>query len=410
MSTRQRVAVSGTGCLCAAGITTAECLSSLDKKTAPPVMPFLFTVENPQPAFHCNTEQALLHIQQHGEHLIASRAVDALKGLNRTAQLAIITVTDALIQAGWTIKELQQKRVGVCIGTSVGASLDFFEYYTSLQANNPAGTEQVKRYRISNPAEAVARFLGLNGPVMSVTNACSSGTDAIGIGALWIKNNLCDIVIAGGADALSQVTYIGFQSLKITSSQTCRPFDKERNGLNLGEGAGICILEAKNALTQRDRPAIGYIAGYGTCTDAHHLTAPHPEARGLTKALRMAVSQSAVATSDIGFINAHGTATPTNDRIEGFFLQQHFPQTPFLSTKGATGHTLGAAGAIEAVFTLGHLNRQLLPASPGFIHKDPQVGLEPTKKPTPVKTRYALSQSLAFGGNNSLLILQRGDR
>jgi 3-oxoacyl-(acyl-carrier-protein) synthase len=168
----------------------------------------------------------------------------------------------------------------------------------------------------------------------------------------------------------------------------------------------MLVLEAPSLRRVRRR---GYVLGYGTCADAHHLTAPHPEAVGLRIAASRALEQAGRKPEQVAFINAHGTATLSNDAAEGYFFRLVFPQTPFLSTKGCTGHTLGAAGAMESIFTLAHLERGLLPASPGFRSQDPLIGLSPVSAPLAVKGNAAISQSLAFGGNNSVLVLGRGE-
>jgi 3-oxoacyl-(acyl-carrier-protein) synthase len=205
---------------------------------------------------------------------------------------------------------------------------------------------------------------------------------------------------------LNQIIYCGFSSLQLLSPEPCRPFDKNRKGLNLGEGAGIMVLET--AERSRSKPIVGRIRGYGTATDAYHLTAPHPEARGMKKALEQALAQAGAAVSDIAFINAHGTGTMTNDIAESLFFRTMLPQIPFVATKGCTGHTLGAAGAVEAVFAMAHLHRRRLPASPGFQESDPAAGTSPVSVPTDVDSGLAMSQSLAFGGNNSVLLMDTG--
>lgn len=262
-------------------------------------------------------------------------------------------------------------------------------------------------YRRSNPALALGRRCGAVGPVQTVANACSS--DAVGLAASWLRLGLCDLVVAGGADELSSISYTGFSRLAITSPELCRPFDAERSGLNLGEGAGIMILEREDAATARGARVLGRVLGYGAATDCHHLTSPHPESVGLKKAYVQALREAKATPEDLAFVNAHGTATKTNDLAEGRFFKAYFPGTPFVAVKGATGHTLGAAGAVEAVITVSHLSRGTLPASPGFAFADPETGAAPTAEPTPVEKNLAASQSLAFGGNNSVLVFAKGD-
>ncbi len=231
----------------------------------------------------------------------------------------------------------------------------------------------ITRFLRSNPAEVVAREFDLTGPCQTIANACSSSTDAISIGALWIKSGICDIVLAGGADELSHVAWNGFASLMITDSSPCKPFDRDRQGLNLGEGAAMMVLESEGVRRGRGKGARAFILGSGASCDAYHLTAPHPEGRGLRRALKEAIASSGVETKEIAFVNAHGTGTQDNDRVESGVLNDMLPGVPFLSTKGYTGHTLGAAGAIEAAFTVACLEMGRIPKSAGFTNPDPQA-------------------------------------
>ena len=395
------VCVTGMGCITAAGNTLAANLARLDAGTREPLPPSLFQVEKPHPVFMCDLPAA------DAPFFEALPGAALLPGYFRTVRLAAHAALEALGDAGFDPRHLNGLRVGVCVGTSVGTALEFYDLYTALRAGREHHLDEIRGYLGSNPALALARMLRVSGPVHCVTNACSSGADAIGIAAGWIREGLCDIALCGGADALSRVTYLGFSSLKLPSSEPCKPFDKNRTGLNLGEGAAFLVLEASGQA--RSKKISGTVLGYGTATDAHHLTAPHPEARGLVNALEQALEQAGAGRDRMAFINAHGTATPTNDAAEGRFFRDQFPETPFVATKGGTGHTLGAAGAVEAVYTLAHLSRSLLPASPGFTEADPDIGVSPVAQPTSVAGDMAMSQSLAFGGNNSVLILGKGD-
>ncbi|MDR0826839.1 MAG: beta-ketoacyl-[acyl-carrier-protein] synthase family protein [Desulfovibrio sp.] len=389
------VRVSGLGCVTAAGRNLAACLTALDEGWRSPRPPELFPAERQFPVFACDLNMS------DNPFCLSDPAV--FKAMSRTVHLAAHAVAEALNDAALEIEDLASLRVGVCIGTSVGTSLEFYDYYRCYRAGKEDPLDVIHRYLSSNPALALARLLGTRGPIQTVTNACSSGADAIGLAADWIRNGLCDIAICGGADALCQIIYYGFASLQLQSAAACMPFDKKRAGLNLGEGAGIMVLESTER--RKNRKTQGFIRGYGTCTDGYHLTAPHPNTRGLRTALKHALTQAGALCGDIAFINAHGTATPTNDAAEGAFFRELFPNTPFIATKGSTGHTLGAAGAVEAVFTLAHLIRGKLPASPGFFEEDPALGISPINKPLQVEARLAMTQSIAFGGNNSILLL-----
>ena len=381
------VAITGLGVISATGKNLAVTLASIDSGVLPDPIAPPFPTAFPSPVFS------------------VSEPLPEGDGLSRTALLAFCAVQEALKDAGMEESALPSLRVGVAVGTSVGASLDFFDFYRADAEGKAPPLTDIRSYLASNPAQALARKFSCAGPVQSVTNACSSGADAIGIGCAWLRMGLCDIVLAGGADALSYVTYAGFSSLRLPSPDVCRPFDASRNGLTLGEGAGFAVLESEASRIRRGVTAKGYVAGYGTATDAFHLTAPHPEGMGLSAAIAQAFAQADASWSDIAFVNAHGTATATNDAAEGAFFRQHCPEMPVIATKGATGHTLGAAGAIEAILALCHCNEGVLPASPRFREADPAIGFAPVTTHTAVNGRFALSQSLAFGGNNSVLLL-----
>ncbi len=250
----------------------------------------------------------------------------------------------------------------------------------------------------------IAREHGLRGPCQTVVNACSSGTDAIGIAASWIRAGVCDAVIAGGADELCRVTLNGFASLRLTDPGPCRPFDRQRRGLNLGEGAGMLLLVSDETARRLARPARAYVLGYGSACDAYHLTAPHPEGTGLKRAIGEALAGSGRSVSEIAFVNAHGTGTPDNDRVESRTLDALLPGVPFHSSKCFTGHTLGAAGGIEAAFTVACLEQGRIPANVGLAQPDEELPAHPVQEVTTVSGRLAMSQSLAFGGNNAVVV------
>jgi len=389
------VVVTGLGCLSGAGMNLDENLKNLFSGCRYPGAPIRFSTDHPvvYPVLELRDE---FKLPLDEEQLIYAR----------TGQLALAAALEALTAAGYDEASLRGKRVGVCIGTTVGCALNCDDFYRDYKAGKNPGMSIIERYLRSNPAAVIARQLKLNGPVQTVVNACASGTDAIGLGATWLRAGACDLVISGGADELSRVTYAGFSSLMITDTSPCMPFDVNRKGLNLGEGAGIVILERGDRVDKlRMR---GRVLGYGSACDAHHLTAPRPDGAGLKAALAEALRMADISAGQIAFINAHGTGTPENDRIEGRVLHEVLPGVPFLSTKGYTGHTLGAAGAIEAVYTLACLERGEVPANIGFAELDPEIPVAPVTANTSFSGHVGLSQSLAFGGNNAVLILAAG--
>jgi len=339
---------------------------------------------------------------------VFSQRVIANEKTTRTSKLALIAVEEALAQARLNQKDLQGLRIGVAIGTTVGSTLNNEPFYREFKAGKKPGLQVIQKYLTNNPALFIAEKFNLNGPAATLANACSSGTDAIGLAKSWLEQDICDIAIAGGADELSRITYLGFISLLISSTQACRPFDKDRDGLNLGEGAGIVILEKENSTRQSKK--LAQLAGYGTFADAYHPTAPHPDGLGLKRALDFALKQAGIPAEKADFINAHGTSTSNNDQVEGKVIAEVFKKNiPVVSTKAYTGHTLGAAGGIEAVFTVQALLDQKLPATAGFSSIDSECTIYPTTENVDVQAEIAVSNSLAFGGNNSTLIFRRAE-
>ena len=326
----------------------------------------------------------------------------------RSLDLARAATREALEDAGLADGFPSDRRVGVCFGTTIASQVNDLEFYRAYRDGQPVRMDSVERFLQGNLAGAIQRDLGVHGPATTVVNACSSSSDAIGIAASWIRAGLCDIAIAGGADEMCTVPLSGFGVLGILAPAPCRPFDGERVGLNLGEGAGVLVLEAESSRSARGRDLQLSLAGYGAALDAHHLTAPHPDGLGLEAAIRQALTNAQVDPSEVAFINAHGTATPDNDRVEARTLGRVFgPEVRFLSTKRHTGHTLGAAGGLEAAFTALALLDGEIPASAGFETVDPEIGSSPLRRRTKLDRSYALSTSLAFGGNNAALLLRR---
>ena len=393
MSAR-RVAIAGMGCICALGPDVAACSEALFLDRKAPAASFetegsslsstaVFPVPRPLPAPRIAMEH----------------------GISRTNGLALAAISEALEDAG-LVEGPAPLRIGVCMGTTVGSALNSTLFYRGYLDGTRPDMGPVSRFLSNNPALFIAREYGFSGPCQTICNACSSGTDAIGIGASWIASGICDVVVAGGADELSRVTYEGFRSLMVTDEGPCRPFDRNRKGLNLGEGAAALVLESEDSLKARQRAPRGLVRGYGAACDAHHLTAPSPDGRGLKQAISYALKSAGLAPGEIAFVNAHGTGTRDNDRVEALSLHELLPGVPYLSTKGHTGHTLGAAGAIEAVLTMISLHKGLIPASVGFSDADPELPANPTASVRKIEGRWALSESLAFGGHNSVIVLE----
>ncbi len=388
----QAVAISGAGCLCAAGMTLDDSFATMLRGERNPQPPSAFASDH-------GCGYPVLEI-------FSSLPVSGSESeLLRTTRLALSATIEALADAGLEPERLRTLKVGVCIGTTVGSAMNNEEFYRDFRAGNEPEMAAIDRYLRSNPAAALARHYQLDGPCQTVVNACSSGTDAIGLGAAWIRAGLCDIALVGGADELCRTTYNGFASLMIADTEACKPFDANRKGLNLGEGAGMLVLESDAILAKRAKRPRGFVLGYGSATDAYHLTAPHPEGKGLRQALSEALGTGGAVPEQVAFINTHGTGTPDNDRTESLVLADLFPDSPFVATKCYTGHTLGAAGAIEAALTLASLEQQRLPGNVGMATPDPELPVHPVAEVVAIEGSIALSESLAFGGNNSAILL-----
>jgi len=325
----------------------------------------------------------------------------------RSNRLLFKAAREALVMADLDLSDLKHIRMGICLGTTVACTLNNETYYRSFRKGECPDFSSIRTYLNNNPAMFLANRLSCSGPFSTVTNACSSGTDAIGMAMQWLMQDQCDAVIAGGTDELCRTSYLGFASLQVTSPLPCRPFDADRKGLNLGEGAGVVIMEKKQAVARRNGRALAEISGYGTCADAYHLTAPHPDGTGLRKAIASVFKQSGESVRNVSFINAHGTSTVSNDQVEGRVLSDLFGKNiKVVSTKSYTGHTLGAAGGLEAVFAISSLLDGKLPGTAGFFNFDPECGLEPVKETVPIQGNTALSVSLAFGGINSAVLVK----
>ena len=388
------VAIAGIGCLCSAGMNMQETVETLyrgDRSPAPPAR-FASEYEYRLPVFEIRDDFFPTGAFRH-RHLL------------RTCQLALTATQEALRDAELAIERLNGARIGVCIGTNVGSSMNNEAFYRDNTEGCDPYVPPLERFLMSNPTVSIAMEFGANGPCQTVVNACSAGSDALGLAAAWIRSGICDLVISGGADELYQVTYAGFKSLLIHDTSPCKPFDAHRRGLNLGEGAAMFVLMSDAMVQQHHKLPRGYLLGYGSAADAFHFTKPRPDGLGLKTALHEVLGTSGLTPSDITFINAHGTGTLDNDLIESTVINDMFPEVPFLSTKGYTGHTLGASGAIEAAISLAFLENRKVAANIGFTDPDPDLPAQPVASNTDIDGEIAISQTLAFGGNNAALAI-----
>lgn len=302
------------------------------------------------------------------------------------------------------IADVDPRRIAVIIGTSAGG-------ISEAEATREPGHQYGKGYdfrfqRLGQVAKFTAERLGADGLVTGVSTACTSGTRAVGLGMQWLDLDWCDLAIVGGVDALCGVTLQGFSSLEAVAPGFCRPFDRARDGINLGEGGALLVLRRKQEAQQGDV----VLAGYGESMDAWHISAPHPEGRGIARAMKDALLMSDQAPADVDYVNMHGTGTPHNDGMEAkAVLGVLGTGVPVSSTKTMTGHTLGAAGAIEAVicYSLARKDLSELPVQHGLRELDGQMsGLAVVTQPHPCPSpRVILSNSCGFGGHNASLVI-----
>lgn len=322
---------------------------------------------------------------------------------SRTALLALTAAREAIADSGLTAEQL--KDTTLISSTTVGGMRETPLFFAPFAAYARQGRlRHIAEHTCHSHTDTVADMLGLGGWRTTLSTACSSGANAILMGAMMIEAGMATRVVAGGADALCAFTLGGFNSLKILSREACHPLSAERDGLNLGEGAAYVVLTADETPTSRGR-----LTGWKNANDAHHQTAMSDDGRGAQDAMRGAMRKAQVETGDIGYVNLHGTATPNNDQSEMAALAGIWGDAPlplFGSTKGLTGHTLAAAGAMEAVFCLMALGENVAWGTAGLA--SPMQGFPPpAAKNTPTRGRHAMSNSLGFGGNCTSLIFSK---
>jgi 3-oxoacyl-[acyl-carrier-protein] synthase II len=295
------------------------------------------------------------------------------------------------------------------VGTTSGGMSFGEQYYRSLQEPGRAKRSPtwISNYPPQKPAIDALVACGLTSPCQVIANACASGTNAIGHAFECIRSGRYDRVLTGGYDAISELVFVGFDSLQAATPEKCRPFDGRRSGLVLGEGAALLALENFAQAQERGAEILAEISGYGISTDNHHLTQPHPSGIGPRQAMERALQSAGLAPEAIGYVNAHGTATRFNDAAEGRAIEELFGRVPVSSTKGMMGHSLGAAGAIEAVFTILALRDSFLPANINF--RVSQVGLDldiVANVVRPASPEVAVSNSFGFGGTNASIVIK----
>jgi 3-oxoacyl-[acyl-carrier-protein] synthase II len=326
--------------------------------------------------------------------------VEGAGAADRIASAALRAASEGVTAAGIGRAELVAAGTGVVFGTCLGA-----------WEGDGAGEKGHVADPFSFPARRIAERFGLPGGISTVSTACSSGAGAVAEACARVRSGAADLMLAGGGDVLTPFVVSGFAVLQALTSTAVRPFDRRRDGLALGEGAGMLVLEEYQRARRRGAPVLAEILGCGLAADAHHMTSPAPRGEGLARAARAALSEAGIAPADLGFINAHATGTLLNDRAEAAairtLLGDAAGQVPVNGIKAVVGHTLGAAGALEAVVCARALREQVVPPTLGFEEADPECGgiLLAGREALARRSRAALSLSSGFGGHNVALLL-----
>lgn len=327
--------------------------------------------------------------------------------ITRTTLLSYKAVKEAIKSAGLDLASTN--RIGFISATTVGGmEKSELYYYDFLGSEN--NKEFIEVHDCAESTEKVADLLGIKSFITTISTACSSAANAIMLGARLIKHNKLDCVIVGGNECLTKFHINGFNSLMILDKEPCKPFDKDRAGLTLGEGAAYIILESEEFAKKRNAKAICQVSGYGNACDAYHQTASSPEGTGAILAMKGAIESSGLNNSDISYINAHGTGTSNNDLSEGTAIETVFGENvPYVSsTKSFTGHTTSAAGGVEAVISVISLNEGIIPANLNFVNRMDELSFEPVKELiTDSNIKHVLTNSFGFGGNNTSLIFSQ---
>lgn len=343
------------------------------------------------------------------------------KRLDRFSQFACVAAIEALEHANLNMEKEDADRVGVLIGSGVGGIITITDQHKILLQKGP---KRVSPFLVpmmlgDMASGQVSMMIGAKGPNFSTVSACATGADSIGEALEMIRRGRADVVIAGGTEAaVCEIGVAGFNSCMALSTRNedpqgaSRPFDSDRDGFVLGEGAGLLVLESLEHAEQRGANILAEMSGYGASSDAHHVTQPHPEGEGAARAMKWAIEDAGITPDKVDYINAHGTSTPLNDKYETIAMKRmygdHAYKLAISSTKSMTGHLLGAAGGIEAAFTVLTIKNGIVPPTINIDNPDPDCDLNyipNTAKKQPVNV--AMSNSLGFGGHNASLVFER---
>ena len=409
---RRRVVVTGMGCISPVGNSVADTWSAILAGKSGSGMITLFDASRHKTRFAAEVK---------GFDAVALFGPREARKMDRFTQFATVAALEALEQAGIKIDESNRDRVGILIGTGIGGIGTLLDQAEVMRERGP---DRVSPFLIpmmisDSAAGMLAIRVGARGPNMAIATACASGNNAIGDAVETIRRGSADVMIAGGSEAalvsvaMAGMNVMGALSTRNDDPQTAsRPFDKERDGFLMGEGAGILILESLEHAQARGANILAELNGYGTTDDAHHISAPAENGAGAAMSMKLALENANLNVDEIGYINAHGTSTPLNDKSETAAIKTVFGEQayaiPVSSTKSMTGHLLGASGAVEAVFSIMAIREGILPPTINYHTPDPECDLDYVpNQPRKASPRHAMSNSFGFGGHNATLIFSR---
>jgi 3-oxoacyl-[acyl-carrier-protein] synthase II len=328
--------------------------------------------------------------------------------MSRADRIGIVAAREALAQAGIDPAREEATRIGVILGGGVSGLMDSEANYARLLAGRPTRPSGFLNHQPDAITDRLSEYFGLRGIKSTITTACSSSAVSMGYAYDAIRRGLADVVLTGGSDVLARLTYGGFNSLRSVDPNPCRPFDRNRKGLSIGEAAGILVFEDADRARRRGAAILAEFRGYGVTSDAYHMTAPEPSGQAGARTIAAALASARLDPSDVDYVNAHGTATPANDSAETnamkIALGDRARAIPISSTKSMIGHSLCAAGGIEGVISVLALRDQVAPPTIHLEEPDPECDLDYVAEGArPVRIRAVLSSSFAFGGNSAVV-------
>lgn len=409
---RKRVVITGLGCVSPVGNNVTDTWEALlaGRSGAAPIT-----------HFDASRHKTRFAAEVKGFDGVALFGNREARKMDRFTQLAMAATLEALDQAGLVINESNRDRVGIIIGTGIGGIGTLLDQAEVMRERGP---ERVSPFLIpmmiaDGAAGSIAIRIGARGPNMAITTACATGTNTIGEASEMIRRGVADAMIAGGAEAaITALAMAGMNVMTALSTRNeapekaSRPFDRLRDGFLMGEGAGVVVLESLESAQSRGADILCEFAGYGTSDDAHHISAPAENGAGAAISMSLALQDSGLPREAIGYINAHGTSTPLNDKSETAAIKTVFGEQayniPISSTKSMTGHLLGASGSVEAVVCAQVLRHKILPATINYEVPDPECDLDYVpNQPRAASPEHIMSNSFGFGGHNATLILSR---